>query len=80
MTVISKHSSGFYELVPTPQATKGKKTSNNEKIDVKEGVKFNGQIKSIKNQCVYVQIPSAQEKGGQRMCIGRLHMIESESY
>lgn len=29
---------------------------------------------------MYIQIPSSQEKGAQRMSIGRLHMIESASY
>ena len=78
--VVGKNESGLYELVPFAKSSDIKKKSSSspkESIELKEGIKFNGQIKSIKNQCMYIQVPGAQEKN-QYACIGRLHMIECQ--
>lgn len=58
--VVNKNSHGFYELVPAPSA-ETKKSSKRESIELTEGTRFNGQIKSIKNQCLYVSVPSANK-------------------
>jgi hypothetical protein len=43
-----------------------------------EGNRFNGQIMSIKNQCLYISIPT-EKKNNQFSSIGRLHMTECSS-
>ena len=75
--MVGKNESGRYELVPVVDSSDKKKQSSSpkESIELKEGIKFTGPIKSIKNQCMYIQVPSAQKKN-QYTCIGRLHMIE----
>jgi len=55
-----------------------KKKGSSQPIELKEGVKFSGQIMSIKNQQMYVQIPSASKTKGV-MSIGRLHLVECQS-
>ena len=75
--VVTKNSMGFYELVPAVQAD-AKKSAKRERVELTEGTKFNGMIKSIKNQCMYVSVPSAQ-KGKMFSNIGRLHITECAS-
>lgn len=78
--VVGKNENGLYELVPFANSSDIKKkqsSSSTDGIELKEGIKFNGQIKSIKNQCMYIQVPSAQ-KNNRFTCIGRLHMIECQ--
>jgi len=75
--VVKKNSHGFYELIPAASA-ESKKTSKREDVELKEGIRFNGQIKSIKHQCLYVSIPSANKKSFSS--IGRLHMTECSSH
>lgn len=62
----------LYQLIPSPKIVEKKKSSNHN-FELKEGIKFMGQIKSIKNSCMYIQVPQA--KG-----IGRLHMVECPKF
>ena len=57
--VVKKNTHGFYELVHVAAAAEGKKSKTRESVELKEGIRFNGQIKSIKHQCLYIAIPSA---------------------
>jgi ribosomal protein S1 len=70
---------GFYELIQVPKETKKKRGDGSGTLsELKPGIKVNGQIKSIKAQCIYVQLPKSQENPKQ-VQIGRLHMIECQS-
>jgi ribosomal protein S1 len=74
--VVKKNSHGFYELIPAA-SSEAKKSSKRESIELKEGIRFNGQIKSIKHQCLYISIASEKKSNSS---IGRLHMTECSNY
>jgi ribosomal protein S1 len=60
---VKKSKGGFFELVKVDKdAEAPKKSSQNSTslAELKEGIKLNGQIKSIKQQCIYVQLPKSQ--------------------
>jgi len=67
---------GFYELTRIVKEEPKKRTANT--IELKEGTKFMGQIKSIKQQWLYVQLPKVGSSS-KAVNIGRLHMIECKS-
>lgn len=74
--VIGKNAAGFLELLPEVKKVREKsKTAGASAVKLYEGAKFKGQIKSIKNQQIFIH---AKDEAGS-LVLGRLLRSECDS-
>lgn len=77
--LVTDNSSNLLQLIQSDKKDEKKpsKSKGLAAVELSEGIRFQGSIKSIKNQTMYVQVPTG--KASKEVVIGRLHMIECQN-